>query len=320
VEKRQRMNILVSTTVQHNPGDEIILQGVKNVLNKVFITERINYAYYNRNPDLQILPLRAAREELVGNYDNEVRGNYDLVVLAGSPEFSGDPLKKLFEKVLEKDLPVLALGIGTTFPNHQLTKLDVEVLSRRNTKIITRSKDAKEVLDKHGIKSEARICPALFSATVRGIKAGGTGCIVQAPGMREWHAVKPRYLSGLKETDEKIFFHVNEYLYFKQSGIFVNTARDAQAVIGCYSKIFSTRLHGAIAALSQGIPSVVIGEGDHRIETAAEMFGDFLPVARDFSHAETIVLKSSEEIDELKWRCYDSYVARVGELLEDLSL
>ena len=58
------MNILISTTVGYNLGDEIILIGVKSLLRTLFPSA--NYFIYNRNPDLW------HNQHLHGNYLNRV--------------------------------------------------------------------------------------------------------------------------------------------------------------------------------------------------------------------------------------------------------
>lgn len=310
------MNILISTTLGHNPGDEIILKGVKRLLAAKFGDE-ITYISYNRNPDLQTRGLcneRVQRTDLVGNYmtSGSILKHVDMVVLAGSPEWYGGPMEALY-KAIEKytlDIPLLALGIGLGSEWGTLSVLDKRVLSRPQTKIITRSKETSQMLMLQlGINVPSLVCPALFAftgdepecfwnrATVAKLLASKTLLILQKPG-NGWHEIRESCLEGLhlkdRQRDEDILcLHIKEYEYFMEMFEWEKTyhkrvyyAADPASfaeVVSRYSKVVSTRLHGAIGALSLGIPAVVVSNGDFRIETCSSMFGNVLPRARTIS-------------------------------------
>lgn len=60
------MNILLSTTIGHNPGGELIRDGVQNLLKLVYPYSHLNFVHYNRNPDLQHGTGREARTGTIG--------------------------------------------------------------------------------------------------------------------------------------------------------------------------------------------------------------------------------------------------------------
>ncbi len=276
------MKILISTTLGHNPGDEIIAQGVKRLL-ATAIAEDITYITYNRNPDLQTGSDRIMRSDLVGNYMGwrPLVKHVDAVVLAGSPEWSGGPLRALYEAIeaYAPDIPLYALGIGMGNENLTLSPLDIRVLDRPQTKIITRSRETVGFLANYGIKSQAMVCPALFAfdgANVRDTKSNQTLLILQRPGNR-WHEVPLQILDGISADSKAdiLCLHVKEFEYYSGIGLsprYAGCPESFARIVSQYSKVVSTRLHGAIGALSLGVPAVVVADGDFRIETCAKQF------------------------------------------------
>lgn len=296
------MNILLSTTHFHNPGDEIIAEGVKNLLRNRF-GSNLTYFSYNRNPDLQEDPQRRLRQPLVGNYmtSPELIDHMDMVVLAGSPEWFGGPMETLYKAIRERkrNIPMLALGVGLGHAHGALNELDMEILGRPETKIITRSYETTEWLTRYGIESSALTCPALFAFEANLFSASDkTLQIVQAPG-HDWHEVPARVLEQLDRSVDMLCLHVKEFQHYSKLGlkpIYANNLYSFADIVSQYDKVVSTRLHGAIGALSLGVPAVVVSDGDFRIETAAKMFGEHLPVAK--SVREALNMNLPKQVDQ----------------------
>lgn len=280
---------LISTTRGHNIGDEIIYNGVLQILESAGI-EIENKVLFNRNPDLQEGPHRHARKLTVGDYDNDIKyQNYDAIILAGSPECFGAPVERLYSFALQSNIPMIIIGAGSGTKNQPLTPLELEVLRRKNTIITTRQQDlANRINELLGeTKAKAFICPASFQAYYGGTKSKVLH-IVQAPG-EGWHKVRPMYLNGA-DKHEAICFHTTDFIGLDGLAKLTNTVSEAHSKILSAKLVVSTRLHGAIFSLSQGIPAVVVGSGDYRIESAAAMFKEWLPVAENFNHAQEIKL------------------------------
>lgn len=312
------MKVLLSTTLGHNPGDEIIAQGVKNLLLEVY-GPNIQYINYNRNPDLQEGDHRLRRLTLVGNYltSESLLSHVDMVVLAGSPEWYGGPMKSLYEAITKYNphIPLLALGIGLGHQWGTLTELDKQVLSRPETKIITRSEETTAMLLKEGIKSKAMVCPALFAfdQDLPNYR-NGTILILQKPGY-SWHEVNEATLTGPSIMDlnnagfSVLCLHVKEFEYYSNLGIHPQYAGSPDAfasIVSRYRKVVSTRLHGAIGALSLGIPAVVVSNGNFRIETCASMFGSYLPVASNV--AEGLEVDTHKVIQPMKDKAREAWL------------
>src|SRR5690606_39170902 len=188
------------------------------------------FVIYNRNPDLQVGDIREARVKTVGNYQC---GSVDLtyidgVVLAGSPEWRGGPLKALFEALKKRpDIPVYAIGIGAGEPYLNLSNLDREIL--RGARVTTRSNETTELLRKEGIGSIALPCPAIFSSkcAVRSVPTKKLLQIAQKPG-HGWHEINPKCLTGMNPEHDVLCVHVKELRYFTDLGFKCKYASNPQ--------------------------------------------------------------------------------------------
>lgn len=314
------MKIILSTTIGHNPGDEIIARGVRRLVDRL-VNDKAQYITYNRNPDLQEGPgdNRNQRLNLVGNYftDHELIKHADMTVLAGSPEWFGGPMRLLYESIMvhRPAHKLVAIGVGLGNPNSELTPLDIDILSRPETRIVTRSQETTDFLRNSGIHSTAMVCPALFAFEAQRVKMHPPGkplFILQKPG-NDWHEIPSQLLLGdgaqLSGRDV-LTLHVKEYLHYaqmKQCNVhYANTPDEFYKIVRQYPSVISTRLHGAIGALSLGRPAVVVSNGDYRIETAANMFGAYLPVCDNIYKAE----HPSYFLDYRSYQCreFDKYI------------
>lgn len=331
------MKILVSTTFLHNPGDEILLEGVKRLLYAKYGSD-LEFLYYNRNPDLQEGPEREARKGLVGNYMSSASllRHVDLVVCAASPEWNRGPLKALYQGILDvaPKTPLLAVGVGLGTQWGSLDELDIKVLSRPETTITTRSHETTEMLASYGkgIKSTALVCPALFSfenkadpSSLRSDGPARTLLILQAPG-HGWHEVPERILPIGDDAGQRIMsehdiltIHVKEFEYYSEMFEFeknyhsrvryAGSVDEFKRIVSQYDRVISTRLHGAIGALSLGIPATIVSDGDFRIETCAAMFGEgILPVRKTVREALYTEGKLLPAFQGYKQRLFDQHL------------
>lgn len=301
------MRILLSTTIGHNPGDELIAMGVMNLLREV-IKEDIEVVYYNRNPDLQMRGPQRFPLASVGNYQTDpVDLSYiDAVVLAGSPEWFGAPMAPLYKALLDRpDVPLWMLGVGLGEKSLMLQDYERELFQRTSTVVIARSRETVSQFPFRDSHITSLVCPALFCAsdfTVPWVEQ--PAYIVQKPGYG-WHEIDPSYLVGLQDSKRLVTEHVKELQHFTEfsQGRKIEYAATGEALLKTlskYQRVYSTRLHGAVGALSLGIRSVVIGDRDFRIRTAASMFQEYLPCVKNFEEAKTVHLTSSSSIFEFK--------------------
>jgi hypothetical protein len=322
----EEVKILFSTTLGHNPGDEIIHAGVHNLLRHGLKLD-FESLFYNRNPDLQFGHWREPIQDPIGNYYTlPVDLSFvDKVVLSGSPEFFSYPMKGLYE-ALEKrpDIPMYSLGVGLGERNAPLGPLSRKILSTYGSKIITRSNETADWLNQNGVFGvKAMVCPALFSSMYSTDPVHNeTLYIVQRPGTG-WHEIKASLLDGLEKTDQLLCLHLKEFHYFKSQGFervsYAASGAEALRIIGRYERVVSTRLHGAIGALSCGRPAIAVSDGDFRIETCARMLDSKLAGARSVREANGVVdngciLPCKEFILDWKWEQWNKWVEVLKEI------
>ncbi|MGL5096371.1 MAG: hypothetical protein ACRDD1_12330, partial [Planctomycetia bacterium] len=112
----KRLNVLVSSTRQWNPGDEFILKGIRRLLARHLGLDH-NWLLWNRNPDLFVDRWNDARmrtDFLTNSLRDPALDAVDLVVFAGTPEWLGRPVERIFRCLLTHPrVPVLALGVGS---------------------------------------------------------------------------------------------------------------------------------------------------------------------------------------------------------------
>jgi polysaccharide pyruvyl transferase WcaK-like protein len=310
-------NILFSTTRQWNPGDEFILFGTINILEKTH--KKFNKIIYNRNPEIRqtmmhLNPLRTKKFSKIffkglgrinafiriGFFDNSFKDQtdpklIDLVVFAGSPEWIGNRLRSLYEMILKNNIPVIFLGIGTGQTSNQinLTKINEPFLSvlKKSLIITTRDEELKEKLKE--INAICLPCPALFSSKtekkIKKVKKIGliyatndTIPLSRVNKKTEDYLIKI-YPELIKKYDCEIICHYIDDLE-KAEKIFknceINYSFDAKDYIKIYKKfdlVVGTRLHGIGISASMGIPGILIGH-DSRTQTAKGFLADISEV------------------------------------------
>lgn len=247
------MNILISTTTNHNCGDDFIRFGCKNILKHIF-PQQPNYIHYDRNPNNMIdYPHdQRMKKGLRGNFmNNPIDWDLiDLVVLAGTPEWLHHPLEPIYEGLVDHpEIPLWAIGVGYTEPNFvlPLTDAEVKVLKRENTLIITRQQElALRVSVELGGKTIYSLpCPALF-------------CFEDFPEKKKENTF---ICHSLDEISEDCFFS--------------SDANDILEKIGAMEVCVSDRLHGAIAAISGGAKTTLTNTS-FRCQEAIKQFSEVI--------------------------------------------
>jgi hypothetical protein len=295
------LNILVSSTRQWNPGDEFILFGVQNLIREVFRGD-INWILYDRNPDRWInewkLPLLKSVDwsNVFRHYTLE---GFDMAVIAGSPEWYGNPLKRFYSLVREYNIPLLVLGVGYNFgaPTAQFDPesgeavidfSDDEIYCLRHLAQLTTTRDsyASRALSKVGIPHYVLPCPALFAADkespaneIRRVafilqSAEGNQKISGQIVHGALTAISELRAKGLEV--EVVCYYIDEFMEYLPilSPIrYSYDAREYLGILGSFDVVVSTRrLHGAILGNSLGKHVVLIANGDIRCRSGAKLF------------------------------------------------
>jgi len=312
----KRMNILVSSTRQWNPGDEFIRKGVERLLHGI-IGPGHNWLLWNRNPDLFMNRWQDGRmrtDFLTNSVHDPALDVVDLVVFAGTPEWLGQPVEQIYRKLLtQPSVPVLVLGAGSGSAMPQLAAHESEVLNRDNVFITTRSYDLAESLNSQLATPKAipLPCPAFYSAN--GTSAlpdrRRVGVIVQNSAVVNQSVgedLVQGLISALRDAQGKIdldivSLYIDEHMRFSRLGlthpcVYSYEPDHLLDEFAGYSTIISTRLHGAIAGLSAGVPSILLAEEDNfRLRSTQKLFGDLLPI---FGVQEAFRVAAERSLDE----------------------
>lgn len=310
------MNILVSTTINFNPGDCFIRFGVTRLFEQVFPCPH-NYVYYNRNPDLRGLS-NITSNCLITAPLNE----FDLVLGAGTPEWFGDVYRPLYE-ALEGDfnhVPLIMLGIGSAVGYSELWYSNRrDVMYRNNTYITTRDKYTKQIIDRKDIK--VLPCPALFCRELdwtTPIQEKKTLYILQSSKATN-HLISSQVQENIEQNLPKdaniLCFYKDEFFYYKKKHKnvrYIADPKEALDYIREFPRVVSTRLHGAIAALAMGKEAVLLNTEDNvRVKEAAKVFGKMIPYVNTFEQAQKTKGATFDEIKEFKEKTRKAYLVEL---------
>lgn len=306
-------NILASTTRQWNCGDEFILFGCQNLVESV-IDEPLNWVIFNRNPDIMAKRPKGIYEN---SFYNRSLKYFQHIVIAGSPEWFGGPLKPLFETLDKEKRRAIFLGVGYIKNRMPFSKLDKDVLSKARF-ISTRDNFAKEGIEAIGLKAEKLPCPALFASKTHSVKKGKKiGCVWQYHKMTnqrvsEELSTKTRdlYKTLEKELGATVICHyIDEFMHANDSFSRVEYSYDSRDYLKIYDQfdiIISTRLHGALLALSLGIPAILVVKGGNdesnqtqRCSAAAAQFPSLIVCTADKLMRTISELKTQEKSKEI---------------------
>lgn len=274
------MNILISTTTNWNPGDDFIRYGVKNLLTDYFKKE-INWIHYDRNPDF----FKKDEWEMGADHKSNCMNNpidwsiVDMVVLAGSPEFIHGPLKPLYDGLVNyPKIPLLAIGVGYSDPmeNIKLTKNEYDVLSRKNTLIITRQEDLQDKLIElltPKIPIYCLPCPALFAAENMTPKVWQDKTLYIPQSYEGNQAIELKDYEELGNMDglnsDTLCHYIEDFKTF--GGYYSSEPLDLLKKIIQYPVIITNRLHGGIPALAKSAQVTFINTSN-RVQKALKPF------------------------------------------------
>jgi len=297
-----RRNILMSSSRQWNPGDEFILLGVRRLL-ETLLDGPLNYLLWNRNPDLFVDRWRNPQFRpgfLTNSVLEPSLDLVDLIVLAGTPEWFGPPVERIFRELLRyPNVPLIALGVGGTGPGFKFSPLESEIFHRENSLILCRNQTLADDINEQIGPGKAIVlpCPAFFCAEwdetrsldsfARGLPTINVqGDTVENQSAPTWFVDQLSQIVAEISERSNIRF-VAHYIdeFYRFSRLF----RDAD-IFHSYEPLdyltfyrerpralLTSRLHGAIASLSCGTPACLVDLGSDRVNDAARPFGDLLP-------------------------------------------
>lgn len=272
-------NILISTTCNWNIGDEVIRKGVENLLRLKMPKSKYNFIPYNRNPDLFVdyPQIRYPRENTIGNYWTSVPKNIDAIVLAGSPEWTGQPLEPIYRHVRAENTPLLALGVGYSFKGLKLSSVEKNAWENESNAITFRAKEVANEFEKiTGRKEQHLTCPSVFAIDPLKLKPArkGIGYFIQSPGKLNQQVSQKAHDDALVKFSEKggtmFAYYKKDFDYWCEQGLrphWIETVDQLLDTINNLQEIHTTRLHTALPAMYAGVNTHFYGD-DYRTKTA----------------------------------------------------
>lgn len=97
------MNIVYSQTKQWNPGDELILQGIRNLVPK-----HHTFIIFNRHPHINFRSRNGDNSYCFGVGDEII----DHVIFAGSPEYQTFPNNDIYDLIKKTNVNFSYIGVG----------------------------------------------------------------------------------------------------------------------------------------------------------------------------------------------------------------
>lgn len=283
-------NIVFSSTRQWNPGDEIILFGVRNLLDEIGI--KYNPLLFNRNPDVRneyvnMAQNMAESEDSITTRiktamkDNSIKPwqsyeNIDAIVFAGTPEWQSMRSRELFAKAVEYRVPVFFIGID--FAWTEKTRLISSVLEKSKL-LSVRNPDVVDSFRMENKLAVCKVCPSLFSSlyekkvekvdTIGLIYRAQDGVLSHGNGWSEeqYYAQVNLYRRIAKEYPQCrviIICHYIDEVFLAEKEFAdceVRYSYDSAEYIKIYAEcdlVVGSRIHGIGIASSLCIPSISI--------------------------------------------------------------
>lgn len=323
------MNILFSSTVQWNVGDEFILRGVMSALREAGVS--FNPVLFNRNPAVSTpwnprwawprRPYAPPENSAQLTADDPV----DYVIFAGTPEWtSGVRASRLHEFILRRKLRCAFLGVGlgnAVTPDESLSR----ILRDQTDLFMARDQLALAAASPH-VAAEKCSCPAILccaEAEPRPARPRKVGLVIQAD-QTLWQSVPTKVMHYLLQQYREISaryetVYIAHYLddlkLAQKLGLpcrYSFRAEDYEGLFKDCDLVVTARVHGAGIAASLGIPSILIAH-DGRAETGTG-FGaivtppdtELLPLIESTDWAQR-----SQDIIALKHSVRATYVAKL---------
>jgi Polysaccharide pyruvyl transferase len=342
-------NIVLSTTRQWNPGDEIILLGVRKIFDKL-AKFRVNPVIYNRNPDLRSgFPGLELSDDSASFFDNSFKPDsdgsaIDWVVFAGTPEWCNVRSFDLYQQILKSNLPVMFLGVGGGF---NLYRDEFREVIGKAKAFTVREDDTLNAVLGQGFSARQLPCPALLSAPSdkeKKITAVNNIALIYQSSRDDsvfWGSLSSEAYDFQNEMFRQIIssygsrfkfsivvHYIDEIALANRAfpGMDVHYSYDSADYFDIYRQfdlVIGPRVHGIGTAASVGVPGIAISH-DQRGMTSAGFLADIVKVGTPldvvvaiFEEAIKNVASRNEALADHKRATMREYVELVGKALED---
>ena len=257
------MNIVFSQTKQWNPGDELILDGIRSL-----IPDEHVFIIFNRHPFMNFQNRQGDNSYYYGMGNDII----DHIIFAGSPEYQTAPNNDIYQLISSHNVPFSYIGVGGK--QHINRPFHKAVLA------LCRDSAAAKMP-----KGEVLPCPSIFAnrkldLEVRTAKNKIGFCFqtslnyICSPGQKA-HDTAVKFID--KHNPLVICHSYPDYVEAYRRGWDCFYSSDYSEYYNLYKSldlVLGTRIHGAGWGAIYGIPSITI-EHDDRIETAKN-FGSII--------------------------------------------
>lgn len=350
----KRKNIVFSTTKQWNPGDEIILKGIINIFDALGLN--YNPLIFNRNPSVRRLYGNSTYSGMttddfflmkhidISMMDNSMKPwlsyeNIDLIVMAGTPEWSGGRNRELFLRAIKNNIPVCFLGIDGDY-NKEQNEVVSSVLEKSKI-ILVRNQEVLNSFVNKGIGAQFFPCPSLLSSknekhieevhTIGLIYRAKNTEITLINGWDENSYIEQNAIfnSIIKQYGKKtkiviICHYVDELILAERdfNGVDIYYSYNSDDYFKIYEQcdlVIGSRIHGIGLATSLGIPSIPL-KYDFRAGTYKGFYPDdsyfdnSLNVNDKIDYYINNISDINEKLIEYKQRIKSLYISELSNL------
>ena len=297
----KKSRIVFSTTKQWNPGDELILHGIRNLLGEhVFIM-------FNRHPFISFNNRVGDNSYYFGMGDEII----DHAIFAGSPEYQTQPNYDMYRLIAKQKIPFSYIGVGGMpfvkgIPFHKATvKIVRDSLAANiegSTLLPCPSIYANKTLDLEPVKKKVRI-GFCYQSILR---------YICSPSQ----TLNDLCVKFIEEYKPLVICHSYvDYVEAEKNGwdcFYSANYHDYKEVYSKLDLLVGTRIHGSGWCASMGIPSILIPH-DERWETGqnlgANIFNgkDFSDLVSQFEQFD--VEKESKRIIQLRKDTFPKYMS-----------
>ncbi|MCB1390642.1 MAG: polysaccharide pyruvyl transferase family protein [Rhodobacteraceae bacterium] len=232
------LNILYKSTTHISIGDDIAFFGTKSLFDRV-VPGHNAFLFSRGEKD---------------TWKPHLKMDVDLVVIAGTPVWSGREMSSLEEYIIENNKPVFYCGVGMNYGENSRTdealKRSIGFIARDNFAY----KRASQVTDARSFS-----CPSIFSTGVRKQTGNKIGVILQVD---TWPDEQMELIKRFPKEDvliisNEIVDHVwaCEHLPDYEK-VYSRWLPDMMGYYLRCKEIYAMRIHGAHLAYALGIPTV----------------------------------------------------------------
>jgi|TARA_R110000765_G_scaffold223899_2_gene327980 hypothetical protein len=315
-----RTNIVYSSTVTWNPGDEIILCGIRNLINIDH-----NPIIFNRGP------IDGLCKKAQSYHYTRGRDFVDHFIFAGSPEWTLESLS-LYRDIEQTGTDFSFIGVGNPITEYGIEELarifscpptlsDVNkhVLSKATVKITRDSLAQKSIFDSNLVCCPAFFCNPEINIKPKTQKKRIAVCwqddSVDCCGVQDRRKTELLTEFARRNKTAVVCHAYSDYLNaskLKLDPFYSSSYQDYFDFYKEFDLVVTLRVHGAGVASSFGIPSITV-QHDERAETVihfgSELLLDAECLQASFENIDDNSLEArSSAIIKLKKEKYNQYI------------